>query len=265
MGISRRAVLGSIGQSAALGAVAASLSTQLRAAQAAAPAAAAAPAPTYCLSMMYQPAEGVGFNADLFRDTHMPLMKRVYGNSVERIELRLPMPRAEGTPPPQIIATVNTWFKDVTEFAKRNAAGAKEVAASIASVSTAPLIGQVDQVLSVRGEERLAVPLDSIVLSYYFPAKEGATIDAKYFADTFFPKMAEMYGTAAIRRIEVTSGAAGSAGGKPMVLNSAHIYIRDEAAYDEASGKAGAELGAELVKYTNIQPISTLTRVHAIS
>jgi hypothetical protein len=215
--------------------------------------------------MIYRPAEGAAFNADIFRDTHLPLMKRVYGNSVERIELRLPMPVAEGAPQPQIIATVNTWFKDVAEFAKRNTAGAKEVAASIAGVSTAPMIGQVDQVLSVRGDDRLAVPVDSLVLSTYFPAKEGATIDAKYFAETFFPKMAELYGAAAIRRIEVTAGAAGSAGGKPMVLNSAHIYIRDEAAYDEASGKAGAELGAEMVKYTNIQPISTLTRVHSIS
>ncbi len=49
-----------------------------------------------------------------------------------------------------------------------------------------------------------------------------------------------------------------------MVLNSAHIYIRDEAAYDEAATKAGTELLVEAQKYTNIQPIQTLTRLHAV-
>jgi hypothetical protein len=62
----------------------------------------------------------------------------------------------------------------------------------------------------------------------------------------------------------VTNGAAGAAGGKPVLMNSAHIYIRDEAAYDAAAAKSGAELGAEMVKYTNIQPLSTLTRLHAV-
>ncbi len=266
MGISRRTVLGGIGHTAVLGAMTASLSTQLRAAQpAAAPATPpATPPTTYCLSMIFRPAEGATFNADLFRDSHLPLLKRMYGNSIDRVELRVPMPVTEGAPAPQIIATVNIWFRDVAEFSKRNAAGMKEVTASMAAVTTAPMIGQVDQVLSALGDDRLAVPVDSLCFSTYFPAKEGATIDSKYFAETFFPKMAALYGTAAIRRIEVTNGAAGAAGGKPVVMNSAHIYIRDEAAYDAAAAKSGAELGAEMVKYTNIQPLSTLTRLHAV-
>jgi hypothetical protein len=264
MGISRRAALGGIGHTAALGAMAAALSTPLRAAQPAAAPAPAAPPTTYCLSMIFRPAEGASFNADLFRDSHLPLLKRVYGNSIDRVELRVPMPVAEGAPGPQIIGTVNVWFRDVIEFSKRNTAGMQEITASMATVTAAPMIGQVDQVLSALGDDRLTVPVDSLCFSTFFPAKEGATIDARYFAETFFPKLAELYGTTAIRRIEVTSGAAGAAGGKPVVLNSAHIYIRDEAAYDAAAAKSGAELGAEMVKFTNIQPLSTLTRLHAV-
>ncbi len=262
MGISRRAALGGIGHTAALGAMAASLSTRLRAAQPAA--APATPPTTYCLSMIFRPSEGATFNADLFRDSHLPLLKRVYENSIDRVELRVPMPVAEGAPAPQIIGTVNIWFRDVIEFSKRNTAGMKEVTASMATVTAAPMIGQVDQVLSALGDDRQSVPVDSLCFSTYFPAREGATIDARYFAETFFPRMAELYGNTAIRRIEVTNGAAGAAGGKPVVMNSAHIYIRDEAAYDAATTKSGAELGAELVKYTNIQPLSTLTRLHAV-
>jgi hypothetical protein len=273
MGISRRAVLGGFGHSATLGALAAALTPQLRAAQAAAaaqpappaPAAApAAPAATYCLATMYGQAAGVTFDGDAFRDKHLTLLKSVYGDRAERIELRMPAPTPEGAPQPLFIATVNIWFRDVQEFIKRNGAAAKDIAASLEAVTKAPLIGQVDQVVSERGEGRLASPIDSLCVSNYFPAKDGATFDAPYFADTFFPKMAEQYGTTAIRRIEVSKGAAGAAGGKPSLLHTAHIYINDVDAYTEAEGRLGAGLLAELEKYTNIKPRVTLTRLHAI-
>ena len=124
-------------------------------------------------------------------------------------------------------------------------------------------MGQIDQVLMTLGDERPGVPVDSLCLSNYFPAKEGATFDTKYFVQTYFPKMAELYGPNAIRRIELTSGAAAAAGGKVSLLNSAHIYIRDNAAYITASANSDAKLNDEVQKYTNIQSVSTLTRVHA--
>ncbi len=106
MGISRRSVLGGIGQAATLGALATALPPQLRAAQAAAPAPApaapaaapapAAPAPTYCLVSLYGSENGATFNGDMFRDQHLPLLKNAYGPSAERIELRLAPPPAEG-------------------------------------------------------------------------------------------------------------------------------------------------------------------------
>ncbi len=48
--------------------------------------------------MIYQQAEGATFNGDLFRDQHLPLLKKAYGSSVDRVELRLPTPVAEGAP-----------------------------------------------------------------------------------------------------------------------------------------------------------------------
>jgi hypothetical protein len=274
MAISRRSVLNGIGQSTALAAVMAALSPPLRAAQAAAPApAAAAPAPgpapaaapaaTYCLATVYGQAAGASFDADRFRDQHLPMLLKAYGKSANRIELRMPAKGTDGAAPSEIIATVNIWFTDVQEFLKQNRAAAKDITASMDAITKAPSNGQVDQVLATLGEDRLAVPVDGLCLTTYFPNKDGATIDAKYFAETFYPKLAELYGNA-VRRVEVTNGAAGAAGGKPTFLNSAHVYIRDEAAFfEEAAVKAAIELSAEAPNHTNIRPMQTLTRLHA--
>lgn len=260
MTVSRRALLGGMGHIATMGALA---STLPRPALAAAPASGAAPAVTYCLSSLYQLADGATFNADLFRDEHLPLLRAAYGSSVERIELRVPTPMPEGSPPPKIIAATNIWFRDVNNFLKRNTSASREIAASLAEVTTAPLIGQVDQILKTLGEDRTVVPVDSLCVSNFFPAKEGSTFDLQYFAETFYPRLAEIYGTS-IYRIELSAGAAGSAGGKATLQNSAHIYIRDVDAFIEAEKKAG-ELATEAQSHSNIALVRTLMRLHAAS
>src|SRR5688572_10689394 len=145
MGISRRAVINGLGKSATLGALAAALPAQLRAAAAAAPAPATAPAAaapagppaTYCLTRIYRPAEGVTFDADAFRTRQLPEMIKAYGKTAEHIELRMPTPVAEGRPAPQIIATVNIWFRDVAGFIARNNAAGKDLAAGMEKITKA--------------------------------------------------------------------------------------------------------------------------------
>jgi hypothetical protein len=255
-------VLSRFGQSATLGALAAALPTHLSAADAAAAAPAAAPAPaaatvTYCLTRLYQRAEATPFDGDGFRDRHVPTLIRAYGKSAERIELRLPVV-AEGATPPQIIAAVNIWFSNPQDFLTKHKAAEKDLVASMATVTKALAVEQVDQVLTTLGDERNSVPVDCFVVSTYFPAKEGGTMDTKYFAETFYPKFLATYGTEAVRRVEVTSAATP----KSMVVGSTHVYIREPDAYDAAREKA-PELFAELKNYTNINPLQTLTRLHA--
>jgi hypothetical protein len=252
--ISRRVVLNGIGQSATLGALAAALPAQLRAAEAA-PAAAAA---TYCLTRIYRPGEGLSFDGDGFRDRHLPTMMKAYGKTAERVELRLPAPTQPGAPAPLIMATVNIWFRDVQGFLGKHKDAGKDLTASMEQITKAPAVEQVDQVLASLGDERISVPLDCLCLSMYFPAREGGTMDTKYFAETFYPKFAVAYGTEAIRRIEVTSAATP----KSPVVGATHVYIRSEELYDAAATKT-PDLFAELKDKTNIAPLQTLTRLHA--
>jgi hypothetical protein len=260
MGISRRAVMNRFGQSATLGALAAALPVQLRAAAAAAPAPAAAPAGppvTYCLTRLYQRAEGSTFDGDGFRDRHVPTLIRAYGKSAERIELRMPVV-AEGAATPQIIAGVNIWFSNPQEFLTKHKAAEKDLVASMEKITKALAVEQVDQVLTSLGDARNSVPIDCFVYSTYFPAKEGGTMDAKYFAETFYPKFLATYGSEAVRRVEVTMPATP----KSMVVGSTHVYIGDPDKYDAAREKA-PELFKELASYTNINPVQTLTKLHA--
>jgi hypothetical protein len=260
MGISRRAVVNGFGQSATLGALAAVLPAQLRAAAAAAPAPAAAPASpavTYSLTRLYQRAEGVSFDGDGFRDRHVPTLKKAYGKSAERIELRLPVV-ADGAATPQIIAAVNIWFSNPQEFLAKHKAAEKELVASMENITKAVAVEQVDQVLASLGDDRGSVPAECFVYSTYFPTKEGGTMDAKYFAETFYPKFLATYGTDAVCRVEVTSAAIPNS----KVVGSTHVYIRDPVKYDAAREKA-PELFKELAAYTNINPVQSLTKLHA--
>ncbi len=59
------------------------------------------------------------------------------------------------------------------------------------NITKAPVVAQVDQVLSVLGDDRLTVPVDALCNSAYFAAKDGATFDTRYFTETYFPKLAE--------------------------------------------------------------------------
>jgi hypothetical protein len=266
MVISRRSVLNGVGQSTAIGAVMAALSPHLRAAQAAAPAGApapASPAQTLCLSMLYRQAEGATFNADAFRDKHLPLLRKVYAGSVNRIELRVPTPPKEGSTPPQVIAAVNIWFNNIADFVKNTQAGAKDVSASMAAIASAPVSAQVDQVVTTLGEPMTSVPLDEVCYSSYFQVKDGGTFDTKYFSETFYPRLAELCGAEVIRRIEISAGAAPASGGKLLVQNSVHVYIRSETGYVLALDKVPRELLDEAAQHSNIAPLLSQTRLHA--
>jgi hypothetical protein len=100
MVISRRTVLTGVGQAAAFGSLAATLPRQVWA-QAQGDAA-------LCMSMYYPNAPGATFDEAAFGTRHLPLLREVYGDSVERIELRTlaplgpmgPMGGPGGPPPP---------------------------------------------------------------------------------------------------------------------------------------------------------------------
>jgi hypothetical protein len=282
-GISRRGVLRGIGQSAAIGSLAAGLPRVMVAAEAAPAAATAAPAPapdTFCLTTLYLSGEGAKFDGDAFRDRHVQTLKSAYGSALERVELRVAVtppasPAVEGAPappappPPPFLAASSMWFKDLKGFIDGIKAHGQQIGTEAATVTNCKTIVQLDQVVAGFGEARNEVVVGSSCFSYYFQVHEvkdkgAATWDAKGYAEQYLPKLYAAFGTEALQRIEAVKGAAPVGGGQLQLLGSVHFYIADEKKFQEAAATdAFKALAPEEAKYMNAPPYQTLMLVHA--
>ena len=259
---SRRTALRGIGHAAAFGTLAAALPGFVRAADGDA---------TYSLSMTYQYGKKSKFKADRFRDGHLPLLKKIYGDSIERVELRYAEPpqikqgpKQIPVPPQFVIAEVGVWIRDVAAFGKLTGEQGGKIVADLKEVTEASPIVQYDKTLAGLGSARADVTVGNGCQSYYFMDKEGARFDTKYYVDTLAPRIMELYGPQALRRIEVCQGAAGQGGTKPLVLAAAHLYYSDQNAFFTAGRTALPQLMKESPNYTDIFPVVSQTTVHAV-
>jgi hypothetical protein len=277
--LSRRSLLTGAGYAAA-GTLAALLPGELFAAQPAAttqrpaqgaagaktaPTPAAAPITNICLTMLYPSGPDLKFDADGFRDRHIPVLRKAYGAGVGRIEVRVPPPVVEGATPPPLLAAVSMWITDFAKFAAAANANAKDVAASIATITNSRPMAQFDSVVAGVGGDRAGVIADSRCLSYIFEAKQDATWDAKSYAETYVPRFVAACGPEAIRRVEVVKGEAGADGNKPLLLGMVNFYIADPEKLVAAMATESVKLvTAEEEKYFSVKPIQTWFMVHSV-
>jgi hypothetical protein len=283
--ISRRELLCGMGHAAAFGALAAALPRRLNAADSGDAA--------VLLSMNYANAPNAQFDAVRFGAVQLPLLRQIYGDSVERIELRVPsaamMPAAAAPPkqsrswstpgsakavpktptmpqPPAspVLAAVSLWIRDVKGFAEKTAAARSQIAEGMAQIvsGSAPIV-QYDRVLALLGDARDSIAVDSEVTSYYFTVGDGGQFDVKDYNDNVIPSMVKIYGEKALRRIEFSMGVKAESGGQPPVAAEAHYYIRDRAAWDQASMAGGRQLAAEAAKHPGIKRVRASMRIAA--
>jgi hypothetical protein len=259
--LSRRDVLRGAGGAAVLGMMAA-LTRRSAAAEAASSESA------LCLSMLFPGGKGK-FEADRYRDKHLPLIRGIYGDSVERIELRVAPPPSKRvqsrfpSPPAAFIAAVSIWIQRIDEFGKHTAESAQQIQSDLLKVSEIVPYVQYDQSIHVSGDVRGELVVGTEVASTYFPNKDGGRWDARYFVDKYLPKVIDVYGKDTLRRIEVNQGRAGQGGVKAALTAASHLYIRDRAAFDAAGMRGGMQLFQEAPNYTDIMGVFTLMRVHA--
>jgi len=236
-----------------------------------------------CLSMLYRNGPQARFDAARYAEKYLPLLKRVCGDSVERIELRIPRPfvmpgmgepgkpRPSGSHTPQpaeaaapqsaLLAAVSIWIRDAKTFGERTAS-ASQLAEELKQVTETEPLMQLEKSLVLMGDARDSVPDHGSVVSTYFPATAGAKFDAKYYGEKVVPLMVKLYGAKSIRRVEFNIGVA-QGGLAPLVVASSHFYVRDRAAWDAAGMRALPELMAESPKYTTIRPLPADMQVAA--
>lgn len=137
----RRQVLATAGKAAALGAAGV-------AAAASGPAQAQGDIGEECMTIVYRYAPDVRFDFDYYESTHMPLIMRLYGDSIRRFELRRGQPGADGSPPPYI-ATITIWIADVAAFEAAAAEHQEGIRADVDKFTDAELIAQRDRIVAL--------------------------------------------------------------------------------------------------------------------
>ncbi len=142
--MSRRDVLTSTGKTAAIAAVAASAGVASRQA-----AAAESVVGQECMTIVYHYGPDVRFDFDYYENTHMPLIMRLYGDSISRFELRRgPPPGPDGALPP-FIATISIWIADPEAFDAAAAEHQAGIRADVDKFTNAELVAQRDRVVAI--------------------------------------------------------------------------------------------------------------------
>lgn len=261
MRISRRLLMGRCGQAMALGALGSALPLGLHAADE------AGTESDVLLTMVYPNSPRAWFEARRYEATHIPLLRKLYGDSIERVELRTarrpPASRPSGVrklaapagpgPSAAVLAAATIWIRDLKAFSESTARVQTELMDDLQGTTDIPPIVQYDRVAALLGDDARDIGVDGPVFSTYFPGREGSRFDARYYGEKVIPLMVKLYGSKAIRRIQYNLGIRAGAN-VPVLTASAHFYIRDRAAWDAAGMQAFPQLAAEGPNYTDISP-----------
>lgn len=244
-----------------------------------------------CLSMIFENGAKAKFDSGKYVKKHLPLLREVYGDSVERIELRTTAGSAMGIPS-SVLATTTMWIRDVPGFSQKLGANAARINDDLDSVAKGNRLVQPDRIVLAQGESRGDIPSNSHVFSLYYraggpgmgrgpggppppapaggepgaaPAGNAPQFDERYYVEAFLPKLYSLYGSNAVRRLEATVGM-DQGGQKATQLAAYHIIIRDRGSYDQESQRAFGELQKDTGKFMqNIIPVFADMRITGVA
>ena len=108
--------------------------------------AAAAPAPKRCITVLYPNNPDIRFDFDYYRTHHIPLIKRLYGRGIAKIQLRKGVATQDGSPV-TYIAVVNIWIGSQKVFDEASAKHAKELIADVPNFTNARPVIQFDEIV----------------------------------------------------------------------------------------------------------------------
>lgn len=267
---SRRSVLAGAG-SAVIGSTVGQLLTVVRAQEATQ--AQLGRAGGICLSMVFEDGGKSKFDTDKYVKNHLPLLREVYGDSVERIEVLAgpdPDPKAlirsvpvfAGIPMPRAATTL--LIRDVAAFGQKLAANAERVNKDLEAVSFGNRLVQPNRIVLELGEPRSAITTDTQVVSNYYRqhvAYKGANgkvplpapgsvppFDVRLFVDVYLPRIFSLYGPEAVRRLEATVGLE-QGGQKPAQIAAFHLFIKDRIAFDMATSNVYLQVMEETLQF----------------
>ncbi len=238
-----------------------------------APAVVPAGLPPVCLTMYYMSGNEAKFDRMQYRDRHVALLRNLYGDSLDRIELRTVPPRGHkptmghyqaGVAEPPVLAMESLWIRNLEAFAAATRNAGNKIAEDLAKITSARVTLQYEQLDLAQGEPRESIAQGTKCFSSLYPTKDAGTWDAEYYSKTVVPMLNEIYGPDVLRRVEVCKGVSAPGGGKPAITSAVHLYLKSEQAYMDAGMKGGMRLMGEGPKYTNIMPVAGMFDLYAV-
>jgi len=218
-----------------------------------------------CMTILYPAGEGIQFDADYYRDHHLPTIMRLYGSAISRFELRKVTPAPAGMEPVPYSAAINIWIADMNAFAAGNARHGPTLVADVPHFTNSQPIIQYDKLRGQMGAPRAAEKIGDTCLTILYDNSENVRWDVEYYAAHHLPLIMRLYGTRAIRRFELRRGESGqSPGSKPTFIGSIGIYINDQAAFDAAGKEHGAALVKDVPNFSSVMPKAFPTVLHGI-
>jgi uncharacterized protein (TIGR02118 family) len=219
---------------------------------------------SHCVTILYPAGAGLTFNADYYRDHHLPLIMRLYGDSIARFELRTVDPTPAGAPAPAYAAAINIWIRDFDAFQQHNETHGPALIADVANfTNTMPTI-QFDRVQGEDGTDRGAMQLGDTCLTILYPNGASVRWDVDYYRRAHMPLIMRLYGAAAIKRFELRRGESGAPTGAPPYIGCVNIYINDHQAFGAAGVAHGQTLIDDVPAFSSVMPTAFATTIHGI-
>jgi uncharacterized protein (TIGR02118 family) len=213
---------------------------------------------------LYPNGPNTTFDADYYRDRHLTLIMRLYGDSIERLELRKVIAAPHGMPAPAYAAAINIWIADVAAFHHHNERHGPELIADVPNFTNALPTIQFDSVEGSDGGARENMKVGDTCLTILYANDPGVRWDVDYYRRVHMPLIMRLYGPAAIKRFELRRGASGPQGGAPAAIGSVNIYINDQVAFDAAGAEHGQTLIDDVPAFSSVMPSAFFTMIHGI-
>ena len=218
-----------------------------------------------CLTILYNAGPDVTFNFDYYRDNHLTMIMKLFGNSIKRFELRKPMAAAEGAPPLAFVAAINIWVNDNAAFDAGNAQHGPTMIADIPNFTNTTAVIQNDEVWGEMGADLTSRQVGETCMTIVYPAKEGATWNADYYRDNHMPLIMRLYTTEAISRFEIRKGIAAMDGSAPPYAGCVNFYIANQEVFAAAGAKNGQALRDDVPNFSTVMPIALLTDIVGVA
>lgn len=242
--LTRRSLLAGAGYAAAYGTLASQVLSMAEA-QEAEPTAAA---PQLVLNMIFPSVAKAKIDEKKYVKNHMALLRRVYGDSVSRIEFRTLVGPPSGVPAASVLASSHLWIKDVPAFSQALSANNQAINLDLDTVAKGPRIVQVDRLATAMGDDISEVTAGTQLLTVFLPLKDGQTLDEDYLVKSHIPNLYSYYGQNVVRRLTASLGV--DQGSKATYKATVTLYMRQRNAYDGVERAAFGEMVDDMRKFT---------------